>query len=278
MVAALAYGLSDFAGGASSRRASALGVIAVTYPVSLVFSLLLAPFVGGGPTAASLGWGAVSGIAGGIAIWWFYLALASGPMSVVSPLTAILVAGIPVLVGISLGERPGLLSYVGIVVAVVAVALVSRESDETVVGSEHPRFTVKVAWLTVGSGIAFALSFITLGQIDEGTGLWGLVASRLTATLVVWSVIAVVWRKVVWPTRDMVPILLGIGALDVLANGALIFAYQQGMLSLVSVVAALYPAATVLLAMIVLGERVSRLRLVGMIAAGVAVALISVAA
>ncbi|MBM7460197.1 drug/metabolite transporter (DMT)-like permease [Rhodococcus coprophilus] len=278
MVAALAYGLSDFAGGASSRRASALGVIAITYPVSLVVSLLVAPFVGGGPTAASLGWGAVSGIAGGIAIWWFYLALASGPMSVVSPLTAILVAGIPVLVGISLGERPGLLSYVGIVVAVVAVALVSRESDETVVGSEHPRFTVKVAWLTVGSGIAFALSFITLGQIDEGTGLWGLVASRLTATLVVWSVIAVVWRKVVWPTRDMVPILLGIGTLDVLANGALIFAYQQGMLSLVSVVAALYPAATVLLAMIVLGERVGRLRLVGMIAAGVAVALISVAA
>lgn len=255
-----------------------MGVIAITYPVSLVVSLLVAPFVGGGPTAASLGWGAVSGIAGGIAIWWFYLALASGPMSVVSPLTAILVAGIPVLVGISLGERPGLLSYVGIVVAVVAVALVSRESDETVVGNEHPRFTVKVAWLTVGSGIAFALSFITLGQIDEGTGLWGLVASRLTATLVVWSVIAVVWRKVVWPTRDMVPILLGIGALDVLANGALIFAYQQGMLSLVSVVAALYPAATVLLAMIVLGERVGRLRLLGMLAAGVAVALISVAA
>jgi drug/metabolite transporter (DMT)-like permease len=85
-------------------------------------------------------------------------------------------------------------------------------------------------------------------------------------------------RKVVWPTRDMVPILLGIGALDVLANGALIFAYQQGMLSLVSVVAALYPAATVLLAMIVLGERVGRLRLLGMLAAGVAVALISVAA
>ncbi|MBF0660576.1 DMT family transporter [Rhodococcus sp. BL-253-APC-6A1W] len=278
LVAALAYGLSDFAGGASSRRASALGVVAVTYPISLLLALAVAPLVGGEPTVSSLGWGAVAGVAGGIAIWWFYLALASGPMSVVSPLTAVLVAGIPVVVGISLGERPGALSYVGILVAVVAVALVSWESDETVVGTEHPRFTAKVAWLTVGSGVAFALSFIALGRIEEGTGLWGLAVSRVTATLVVWCVIGAVWRGVVWPTKSMMPVLIGIGALDVLANGALIFAYQQGMLSLVSVVAALYPAATVLLAMIVLGERVGRLRLLGMVAAGVAVGLISVAA
>ncbi|WP_194293761.1 DMT family transporter [Rhodococcus pyridinivorans] len=275
LLAAVGYGLSDFAGGAASRRASALGVVAVTYPVSLVVSLIAASIVGGDLTAASLAWGASAGVAGGIAVWWFYLALANGPMSVVSPVTAVVVAGIPVLVGIATGDRPGLLAYLGIVVAVIAVGLVSRESDETVTGVGHPRFTSRIAWWTVGSGIAFALSFVGLGQVETGTGLWPLAASRATATLVVWLVIAFSWRTVVWPIRSLLPILIGIGAIDVIANGALLFAYQHGLLSLVSVIAALYPAVTVLLAVIVLGERVSRVKLLGLLAAGLAVALVS---
>ncbi len=240
-------------------------------------SLAAAPFVGGEFTTASLTWGAVAGLAGGIAIWWFYLALAHGPMSVVSPVTAVLVAGIPVLAGIALGERPGMLAYLGIVVAVVAVVLVSRGSDETVTGVGHPRFTARIAWWTVGSGTAFALSFIALGRVEAGTGLWPLAVSRATAMLVVWLVIAVSWRRVVWPARPLLPILVGIGVIDVVANGALIFAYQNGMLSLVSVIAALYPAVTVLLAVIVLGERIGRIELAGLLAAGVAVALVGLA-
>lgn len=245
--------------------------------MSLVVSLTAAPFVGGDFTAASLAWGAVAGVAGGVAVWWFYLALAHGPMSVVSPVTAVLVAGIPVLIGVTLGERPGLLAYVGILVAVVAVALVSRESDETVTGVGHPRFTARIAWWTVGSGIAFALSFVALGQVETGTGLWPLAASRATATIVVWLVVAVFWRTVVWPERSVVPVLVGIGVIDVVANAALLYAYQHGMLSLVSVIAALYPAVTVLLAVLVLGERTGRTKLLGLVAAGVAVALVSVA-
>lgn len=276
-MAAITYGVSDFAGGAASRRASALGVVAVTYPVSVLVALAAAPVVGGQFTASSLLWGAAAGVAGGVAIWWFYLALAHGPMSVVSPVTAVLVAGIPVLIGLVLGERPGLLAYVGIVVAVLAVGLVSRESDETVTGVGHPRFTPRIAWWTIGSGIAFALSFVALGQVQSGTGLWPLAASRVTAALVVWFVIAVRWRSVVWAERSLLPVLAGIGAIDVLANSALLYAYQHGMLSLVSVIAALYPAVTVLLAVIVLGERIGRLKLLGLVAAGVAVALVSLA-
>lgn len=251
-----------------------MGVVAVTYPVSLVVSLVAASVVGGDLTAASLAWGAAAGVAGGIAVWWFYLALADGPMSVVSPITAVVVAGIPVLVGIALGDRPGLLACLGIVVAVVAVGLVGRESDETVTGVGHPPFTPTIAWLTVGSGIAFALSFVGLGQVGTDTGLWPLAASRATATLVVWFVIAFSWRTVVWPIRPLLPILIGIGAIDVIANGALLFAYQYGLLSLVSVIAALYPAVTVLLAVLVLGERMSRVKLLGLVAAGFAVALV----
>jgi len=252
-------------------------VVVVTYPISLVVALAAAPLFGGELTGGSLAWGAAAGVAGGVAIWWFYLALAQGPMSVVSPITAVLVAGIPVGVGFALGERPGPLAYVGILIAVLAVGLVSRESDETVTGADHPRFTSRVAWLTAGSGVAFALSFIALGQVESGTGLWPIVASRVTATLVVWAVAAASWRHVVWPTRSLAPMLLVIGVVDVVANGALLMAYQHGMLSLVSVVAALYPAVTVLLAMVVLGERASRTRVLGMLAALAAVALISIA-
>lgn len=154
-MAAVGYGVSDFVGGVASRRVAALRVVIVSYPLSLLLVLALAPFVGGEVSGDALLWGAASGVGSGLAVWWFYLALASGPMSVVSPLTAVLVAGLPAIVGIALGERPGAVAYLGIVVALVAVVLVSRESPDEVAGEvaggRELRFTRAVAWLTVGS-------------------------------------------------------------------------------------------------------------------------------
>ena len=102
-MAAVAYGVSDFVGGVASRRVAALRVVIVSYPLSLVIVLIAAPFVSGTLTLNGLIWGAIAGVTSGLAVWWFYLALATGPMSVVSPLTAVLVAGIPVLVGFAFG-------------------------------------------------------------------------------------------------------------------------------------------------------------------------------
>lgn len=277
LVAAVGYGVSDFLGGVASRQVAALRFVLVSYPLSLLLVLAVAPLVGGDVTAGSLGWGAAAGVAGGVAIWWFYLALAAGPMSVVSPLTAVLVAGIPVLVGITTGERPGPVAYAGIAIALVAVVLVSRESRESVAGDEQPRFTANVAWLTVGSGVAFALMFVALHRVPEGTGLWPLGMSRLTATLVVWAV-ALGVRQLIRPPGRVYPHIVAVAVLDVIANGALMFAFQGGMLSLVSVIGALYPAATVLLAMIVLGERIGRGQTAGMLLALTAVGMITAAA
>ncbi|TCN57042.1 putative membrane protein [Rhodococcus sp. SMB37] len=275
-MAAVGYGVSDFLGGVASRRATALSFVVASYPLSLLIALVIAPFAGGEVTAVSVGWGAASGLFGGFAVWWFYRALASGPMSVVSPVTALLVAGIPALAGLGAGERPGLLAVAGIVVALAAVVLVSRESRETVGGDDHPTFTLRVAGLTIAGGVAFALTFISLDQIPEGTGLWPLVIQRLSASAVVW-VAAVAVRQFCGPPRMLYPHVVAVALLDVVSNAAMMFAFQGGMLSLVSVVGALYPAATVLLALVVLGERLGRGQYAGMVLALASVVLITVA-
>ncbi|MFC0450641.1 DMT family transporter [Rhodococcus jostii] len=280
LVAAIGYGVSDFVGGVASRRVAALRVVIVSYPLSLLIVLVIAPFAGGTLTTTSVVWGALAGVAGGVAVWWFYLALASGPMSVVSPLTAVLVAGIPVLIGLVFGERPGPIAFIGIVVALVAVVLVSRESpDETageVAGGRVLRFTRTVALLTVGSGIAFALSFVSLHQIGDDGGMWALAVSRAAATAVVWLV-ALSAGHFVLPHGEPLKLAVYVSFLDVLANAAMMYAFQGGLLSLVSVIGSLYPAATVLLAMVMLGERVSKMQQAGMLLALAAVAMIAVA-
>ncbi|HVE97526.1 MAG TPA: EamA family transporter [Pseudonocardiaceae bacterium] len=126
------FGISDFVGGLASRRVHALRVVVVSYPLTLVMMVPLALAVGGSAGQAALLIGALAGVLVGVAILWFYLALAEGPMSVVSPLTALLVAGLPLATGIALGERPGPLALVGAGLAVVAVVLVSREERAAV--------------------------------------------------------------------------------------------------------------------------------------------------
>ncbi|MFI6047148.1 EamA family transporter [Nocardia sp. NPDC051321] len=280
LVAALGYGVSDFYGGVAARKVTALRVVIYSYPLSVLLVLLLLPFVDGTPDAASIGWGLAAGLAGGVAVWWFYAALASGPMAVVSPLTAVLVAGVPVLVGLVIGERPGLLAFIGIAFALVAVLLVSRESPdavtEEITGGRELRFTKKVALLTIGSGLAFGFMFVFLHQTASSSGLWPLLAQRGAATAVVW-VTALSARQFKRLRGEPLRLACYIGALDVVANIALLHAFHGSLLSLVSVIGSLYPAATVLLAMVLLGERVGRQQQVGMVLALVAVGLIAAA-
>ncbi|MCG7579819.1 EamA family transporter [Mycolicibacterium sp. OfavD-34-C] len=312
----MSYGVSDFVGGIASRRVAALRVVIISYPVALVVLVAAAAPLGGTMSTPAVVWGLLSGVGQAFGVWWFYAALGSGPISVVSPLTAILVAGLPVGVGLALGERPSALAGVGVVLALIAVVLVSREaSDEPLVrrefgpdeplarrefgpdeplarrefGPDEPlarrefgpdedvrphRFTMKVAWLTVGAGVAFGMNFVILDQIPTEAKLWPLVLGRVAATVIVLT--AALATANLARIRG-VPLRLALlaGVLDAVATVTSLLALQASLLSLAGVLIALYPAATVLLAIVVLRERVTSWQAIGMVLALSAVALIT---
>ena len=290
----MSYGVSDFVGGIASRRVAALRVVIVSYPVALVVLVAAAAPLGGTMSTPAVVWGLLSGVGQAFGVWWFYAALGSGPISVVSPLTAILVAGLPVGVGLALGERPSALAGVGVVLALIAVVLVSREaSDEPLArrefGPDEPlarrefgpdedvrphRFTMKVAWLTVGAGVAFGMNFVILDQIPTEAKLWPLVLGRVAATVIV---LAAALATANLARIRGVPLRLALlaGVLDAVATVTSLLALQASLLSLAGVLIALYPAATVLLAIVVLRERVTSWQAIGMVLALSAVALIT---
>ncbi len=251
---------------------AALRVVLVSYPLALVLLFVLAVIVGGDISHGAMFWGGLCGVSQAFGIWWFYAALGAGPISVVSSLTAILVAGIPVGAGLALGERPGAIAGVGVVLALVAVVLVSREATD-----EDPtphRFTATVAWLTVGSGLAFGLNFVMIAQAPVAAGLWPLVFARLAASVVVLAIAAVSGNLRV-PTGTPLRLALLAAVLDVAANVAMLLALHASLLSLAGVLMSLYPAATVLLAIVVLREGVTRWQAVGMGLALISVAMIA---
>ncbi len=244
----------------------------MSYPLALVVLLVMALGTGGVISPPAVLWGTLCGVSQGMAIWCFYAALGSGPISVLSPLTAILSAGLPLGVGLVLGERPGVLAGVGAVLALIAVVLVSREAtDEDV---RPHRFTSKVAWLTAGAGLGFGMNFILLAQAPHEARLWPLVFGRAMATAIMVAV-AVLTRNLRLPQGVPMKLALAAAAFDVTANVSQLLALHASMLSLASVLMSLYPAFTVLLAIVVLRERVTRWQQAGMALALAAVAMIS---
>ncbi|OBI87463.1 hypothetical protein A9X00_24025 [Mycobacterium sp. 1245805.9] len=259
-------------GGVAARRVAALRVMLVAYPVEAVLLGLLAAVVGGPIQSGAVIWGSLYGIGMAFGMWAFFAALGAGPISVVSPLAAVLNAAVPVAVGVALGERPGQAASVGVVLALVAVMLVSREA--AVEGVTPYRFTPKVAWLTVVAGSAMGLNLVFLHQAPHETKLWPLVFARLSASAVVFAMSAMS-KNLKMPAGKPLKLALGVGVLDICANVTMLLALHTWLLSLASILISLYPAATVVLAMVVLRERVSRCQGVGMVMAMGSVAMIA---
>ena len=277
LAAAIGYGVSDFAGGLASRRARALTVALVAFPLGAVGLGLVVPIAGGVPSTDALVVGAACGVLSVLGVLWFYAALAAGPMSVVSPLTALLVAGVPLLAGVLMGERPRSLAVVGAGLALVAVVLVSREEAVAVDETPVVRLTARTLWMTVGSGLAYAGLFVVLDAAPADSGVWPLFVARIVASaLIVVACLAAGALRT--PRGSVLWLAVVAGMLDVVANVAFLYGLRAGLLSLVSVLTSLYPAATVLLARVVLGERPGRVQRAGLGLAVVAVTLIAVGA
>jgi drug/metabolite transporter (DMT)-like permease len=258
-------------GGVAARRVAALRVMLAAYPVEALLLGALALTVGGPIHTGAVFWGCLYGVGQAFGMWAFYAALGSGPISVVAPLAGVLNAAVPVAVGIALGERPGQAASVGVVLAIVAVMLVSREA--TVEGTPF-KFTPKVAWLTVFAGSAFGLDLVFLHQAPHECKLWPLMFARLAATVVI-AALAASRRTLQLPRGKSMRLALTIALLDICALVTQLIALQSWLLSLASILISLYPAATVVLAMVILRERVSRWQGIGMVMAMGSVAMIA---
>lgn len=272
LASATSFGISDFVGGVASRQVVALRVLLVSNPVSMVLMGLAAVFQGGRISPSVVVLGVLGGFSQALGTWWFYAAMAAGPISVVSPLAAVVDAGVPVCIGAVLGERPGLLAGAGIAVALCAVVLISWHAGD---GSVNPRLTQGALWLTIASGVALGLNFVFLDRTPTDCGLWPLLFSRAAATLLVF-VVAAGSGNLKLPSGTALRLALLIAVLDTVANITMLIALKLAMLSLVSVLISLYPAATVVMAVVLLGERVRGRQIVGMVLAAVAVAMITV--
>jgi drug/metabolite transporter (DMT)-like permease len=272
LTAAAAYGAGDFLGGIATRRESATAVVLWSHMVGLLIMLLVAPLIGGELTGEALVVGGAAGLVGAAGVAIFYHALSLGSMSVVAPVAGLLSAAIPVLAGIAGGERPPVVALVGIVLALGAITLVSREGPA---GDDHLDRAVhlRALGLAVVAGVGFGLFFVALEGVSDGTGLWPLVGARI-ASVAMFSTLGLTRVITGAPPRAAAWAAVGAGVLDASANAFYLVALSHGLLSIVAVLSALYPAGTVLLARLVLRERMTRLQQTGLAVAGVATLLI----
>jgi drug/metabolite transporter (DMT)-like permease len=268
---AVVYGASDFLGGLASRKTSVFGVVALSQIIGLIALLALLPWLGGPVEAADLWWGAASGLAGAAGLVIFFRTLARGVMSVIAPVTAVTAAAVPVLVGLLTGDRIGIWSAVGIGLALAAVVLVSAEGGLTALSQARPASLLPA--LLAGS--MFGIFFVLLDKTGDESGLTPLVTARLASVALV-ATIALLTRQPLRVTRAALPLVAASGVGDMTANALFLLATQQdGQLAITGVLASLYPVSTVVLAQVVLRERLVGAQVAGLGAAVAAVVLIT---
>ena len=270
LLASACWGVADFTGGLQSRRVPVVVVLALVEGVGLL--AVLAVIVATGeplPGTRAILFAIGAGTAGAVALGCFYRALAIGTMSIVAPISSTGVA-LPVIVGVATGDRPSLVVSLGLAIAVVGVLLASREQHDDAAAAAAGRTAV---WLALVAALGFGSYFVFSDVAADSSVPWLLVFSRVLIVPVL-IVVALV-RRAPAPARSSLLVLALAGLLDVSATGLYGLANTKGALSVVSVVGALYPVATVLLARVLLGERIRRIQQVGVVAAMVGVALIA---
>ncbi|MCU1403811.1 MAG: hypothetical protein JWQ43_114 [Glaciihabitans sp.] len=287
VTSALVFGAADFLGGLGSRRISPLRVAAVAGTVGLGVLLLAYPAIGGVWSWSTVALGAVAGVCGAFAATLLYACLATGPMSILSPLTAVVSALVPVGVGLSSGDRLGRAGYPAIALALVAVVLVGFVREKNSV-----RPTVPGILMAVGAGTMIGVFLVVVARTPLESGIVPLVVHRaVNASLVFLTIGVLAWigrrksRSIATASGATVLIAMGppppavpklslwrpglafavaCGAVDAFATAALLYGLRVGQMSVIAVLTALYPAGTILLAAIVLRERIAVVQYVGL--------------
>ena len=267
LAASLCWGSGDFSGGLASRRTNATSVVIAAYAVGLVLMVVLAliwhePF----PSPPDILWGGLAGLAGALGLMMFYSALSIGRMGIAAPVSAVLTAGLPVIFSAFTEGWPSLLQLGGFALALLAIVLISRP--------ERSKGSPKGIWLALLSGCCFGCFFILISRVSHAETFWPLAIARFTSVLLL-LVMAWMRRQQATPGKTVVPLVLLAGILDALGNAFFVLAAHTGRLDIAAVLSSLYPAATVLLATIVLRERMTRIQAIGILVALMSVPLIS---
>jgi drug/metabolite transporter (DMT)-like permease len=306
LLSSVLWGVSDFLGGAASRRADPIRFAVLSTPLGVPLLVVFALVVPGTLSPGAIWAGVAAGVFGVFGLLLLYVVLAAGPMGVMSPVTAVISAMVPVTFGLAGGERPGAIAYLGMALAIVAIVLVSLESSpeapmETAQSSRPPgtghglsveivtghtatgatvteRIPVqpRVLALAVLSGALIGLFLAFIGIAPKDSGIWSVLIARLVASVIVLTIGAMVYRRTVID-KSILWLAVIVGVLEPAANVLYRLSAQSGLLAVVAVLAALYPAATVVLARFVLHERLRRVQLAGMLLALVAAIMLGVA-
>jgi drug/metabolite transporter (DMT)-like permease len=274
LCSALAYGLSDFVGGLVSRQVSAWPVAVVGQLSATLCTVAAAFLLTGSPTADDLLWAMLAGVGSGVGTGFLYRGFAAGRMSVVAPVSAVGAAVVPVAAGALGGERLSLVVWAGIALALPGIWLVSSEAEELPDGAV-PRASLAEGVVDgVLAGLGFGVLFAALGQVPQQAGLWPLALTQAVSLPTV--VLLAFGLRAAWvPRQRRAWWALLAGPLGASATLAFLMAAQYGYLTVAGILASLYPAATVLLAALILKEKVHRTQGVGLGLCALAIGLVA---
>ncbi len=271
VLSSVVFGTADFLGGIAARRASTLTVTFASGAAGLLSLCVAALFIRGVALPQDYAWGSLGGLCGGLGVALLYRALAIGPVSVAAPVVSLVALTLPIIVGVALGERPSLLACIGMALAAGSFPLISNTGRRE--DASDPRARRSMIVMSLMSGALVGGFLVCIGRVSDSAGLAPLFAARMT-TVVVFAAILLVRRETPWPRGVVLPTLAA-GVLDSFANVAYFIAVQSGPLAIVGTIVSLAPAATVLLARIVLRERWTAPQRVGLAFAGAAIACVS---
>jgi drug/metabolite transporter (DMT)-like permease len=285
LASAVLYGTADFLGGVASRRTTVFAVLAMTVPAGAVVMVAVALVGSGGLMGAgsggwgAAGWAALSGVCGTSGLIAFYAGFAVAPISVVAPVAALISTMLPLGVAIAGGERPTAGMAAGGIVCLLAIVLVSVPSAG---GDRATGRSAVAGWLPalgygVAAGTGFGLFFLFMAEAGKSGVLGPVAISRSAGTLVALG-IALVTRTRPWRCGGQVTaIALISGTVDAAANVCYVLATRAGLFGLAVVITSLYPGMTVLLARLLLGERMRWPQRAGLLLAALGVVLLTYA-
>ena len=280
LAAAVLYGGGDFLGGMATRRAHVLTVLMLVETAAVIVSVAVALLSGGPAILSGLTWGFSAGVIGGLGLIIFYVGLAAGPMSVVAPVSGLVATILPVAVALAEGERPGVGVYAGALLCLVAIVLASSasetdEADGTGLARPPRRVGRAIAYGTA-SGVSFGLFFLLIRNAGQSGEVWPVAAGRIGELAVVLAAAAVL-RPGLRGLRGGLPLAaVSAGVIDVVANLCYVAATRIGAFGLAVVLASLYPGVTVLLARVVLGERLRWIQRAGLGLAAIGILLVTI--